>query len=929
MTRETTTETSSDKNKGLLKRGWVQFLMFLLMLIVSLLVAGYLLLIPLLNRWLPPLLDNFIAPGSSIEIKQFTRDKFSVKSLNIAPTANVVVQLYDADLNYKNYSIFRGQADSLHVRRMTIVVGESEVEVSATGAVAPTPAAYTGNSSSNTSHDWLNTTISLPQLQDYLSLPVDKIDIDELIIELPDIALILQASVTPEQWQLTGTAQLSHMPIPVNIAGRLQQQDGKSDLLILLSDKTEVLAQLWLGLSQSDDASYADIRFSADVPTLKASLANDLTLPINAKKISIDGWLMSPNEALWPQDLQTELDATLSIKKSKIAEDIVLSSTKIKAQLQHPSASEDWQLNFSSDALIADYALAANETWRIHSKAIKVAASCANDMLSCKASSVIELMLDGSSKTKVKLSPKVKWTSNDALNITLPLTYDYSQSAQADLPAWSMQAKGLMNGLLKSTGEWQLSSKRGLALSGHVQPYQIAANEQWTLSPLSGQAFTNLEISGNTDDLTRFTSTVIELNLFPWNARSQERELLFGRSSMSCQPGILDTKKISGSLLGECNIELRLQDSHWDLWPIPDMKISGPIEFVFDDRRQQLEATLDIVAANQGIHLRANAEHDLLKNIGSMQWQLKESAINWKTLGLDDMANLTSTELLSGAMSGQGWIDWELVTDTADASQFWQIIPDTMLRLENVSAIYDNSLTLDSWNAMVALRRPQFGDYVLDAQISGSSMDTGVKFSNLLARSQTRFPTDFSYFDLSVFEMHTDVLGGRIYTPLIRYDSRKESNAFGIRMDHIALSELAKIEAKAGIEANGLLDGVLPIIITKDGIQVPGGTLLARDPGGLIRYRGDNAEALKESDQSVGMAMNLLDNFLYNELASGIQYEPDGSLKINLQFQGHNPDFFDGQETHLNVNLDYNLLDLLESLRVTRDVVDKLEQKYR
>ena len=41
------------------------------------------------------------------------------------------------------------------------------------------------------------------------------------------------------------------------------------------------------------------------------------------------------------------------------------------------------------------------------------------------------------------------------------------------------------------------------------------------------------------------------------------------------------------------------------------------------------------------------------------------------------------------------------------------------------------------------------------------------------------------------------------------------------------------------------------------------------------------------------------------------------------------PDFFDGQKTHLNVNLDYNLLDLLESLRIANDVIEKVEQKYK
>ena len=77
------------------------------------------------------------------------------------------------------------------------------------------------------------------------------------------------------------------------------------------------------------------------------------------------------------------------------------------------------------------------------------------------------------------------------------------------------------------------------------------------------------------------------------------------------------------------------------------------------------------------------------------------------------------------------------------------------------------------------------------------------------------------------------------------------------------------------------------------------------------------------------MAMTLLQDFQYNELESAIRYQPDGSLNLGLAFAGHNPDFFDGQSTRLNVNLEYNLLDLLHSLRVTDNLVQELEQKYQ
>ena len=188
---------------------------------------------------------------------------------------------------------------------------------------------------------------------------------------------------------------------------------------------------------------------------------------------------------------------------------------------------------------------------------------------------------------------------------------------------------------------------------------------------------------------------------------------------------------------------------------------------------------------------------------------------------------------------------------------------------------------------------------------------------------------DLSKALLVIEEIHSYVLGGRIELPLIRFDSSQDVNAFGIKVEGLQVSQLAALEADSGITATGTLDGLLPIILLPEGPQVPAGTLYARSPGGLINYQNDVAAALKDSDPTVGLAMQVLEDFHYDKLQTDITYQPNGELKLGLQFQGKNPTFFDGQATHLNLNLDYNLLDLLESLRISNDIVQKLENKYQ
>ena len=252
-----------------------------------------------------------------------------------------------------------------------------------------------------------------------------------------------------------------------------------------------------------------------------------------------------------------------------------------------------------------------------------------------------------------------------------------------------------------------------------------------------------------------------------------------------------------------------------------------------------------------------------------------------------------------------------------------------MLRVDDLAGIYNNTTAWDDVDFQMAIRRPFYQSFKVVSQISANSINPGINVSNILARSTTTIEPDFSKALIVIEEMHSDVLGGRVKVPLIRFDTSQEINAFGIEIEGLQVSQLAELEAKSSISATGTLDGVLPIILLPEGPQVPAGSLYARAPGGVINYNNDVSSALKGSDPSVGLVMQALEDFHYDKLQTNVTYQPNGELRLGLQFQGKNPEFFDGQATHLNLNLDYNLLDLLESLRISNDIVQKLENKYQ
>ena len=347
-----------------------------------------------------------------------------------------------------------------------------------------------------------------------------------------------------------------------------------------------------------------------------------------------------------------------------------------------------------------------------------------------------------------------------------------------------------------------------------------------------------------------------------------------------------------------------------------------------------LRTEMQLTGLNNKLDLSINGQHDFTPGTlqkGAAQIYLNNLKLDWDQIGLANMVNLTKAQLLEGAMSAQGWIHWQQfqpdIFDDANIQWRWQ--PDVMVRVDDMAGSYNNTTTWDKLDFQMAVRRPFYETYKIDTQISAQQVNAGIAIDNILARSTTTIEPDFSKALIEVQEVHSEVLGGQIKVPLIRFDTSQEVNAFGIEVIGLEMTELAKLEKNAGVNATGQLDGVLPIVLLPEGPQIPAGTLYARSPGGVIQYRGQAADTLKQSDPTMGLAMQLLNDFRYDQLQTDITYQPDGELKLALKFQGHNPDFFDGQATHLNLNLDYNLLDLLESLRISQDLVEKLENKYQ
>lgn len=919
------------------------------------------LLKPLMNNGFSSALNNFGIQNSKIEISHFSWHQLTVQSLSVPLPDGSLFALENLSLTYSPKQLVRGELNTLELDSVILNLADETGQ-----KLAGAAAAGAGKAATNA----IKTTpeVSIPAFKQWLQLPLKSFAIHQLHINHPALSAQLQAEVTPQLWRIWGDTQLDNMPLPWQLEMQLQ---SSGDLLIMLSESSQLLTQLHGNIDQDDGGNtHIILNQQSDLKAINQRLLADISTSIPVTQLQARSEIHLPPLVTIPHGIAFTSDIYLSSETRTLLHDpeadltLQWQSGEIKTSLSKAENAELLLETFIQHQLQLDMADQSYVIQQPQSNAPDLSASCNLGLTGCQLESSLWWNINGDrQQASIKLTPELQWQQQTGVSGFLTTSINATQNN----PVWpqgQFRSSGRFDFSLLNNGDWQLTSEQGLNNTLALEAITLEVDDS------------NENVANQTTQLSELQLTELQLTLLnQLDIKSQQQVLSFkplnialkpfsaelskqlparqtsvatfniANSSVECLPHI--TRNLSNHKADiQCQVSLASTPSNFQQWPIPDMSIRGPFNLTLPleqetsqqkpaafDKPIVIDAELVFGLADQALQLRSHINHQQQSGTqlssGSMQWQLQDTPLNWNQLGLAEMSHLTQLQLLNGSLSGQGWLDWQQMPD-----QQWQLKPDFMLRFDELAATYDNSISLENWRGLFAIRRPltfsdALEDYLIDAQIAGDSVNTGIQLSNILARSQTRIPADFSSALIEVYEVHTELLGGRVRLPLMKFDTRKDVNAFGIEVDNIQLSELAKLEPNAEVEATGVLDGLLPIVITQAGVQIPGGNLFARDPGGVIRYNNATSQALKSSDQTVGLAMQLLEDFHYNQLESGVEYQPDGELNLALQFQGNNPDFFGGQATHLNVNLDYNLLDLLESLRISNDLIQKVEDKYQ
>jgi len=170
------------------------------------------------------------------------------------------------------------------------------------------------------------------------------------------------------------------------------------------------------------------------------------------------------------------------------------------------------------------------------------------------------------------------------------------------------------------------------------------------------------------------------------------------------------------------------------------------------------------------------------------------------------------------------------------------------------------------------------------------------------------------------------LLGGKVTFENLKIQPPGRSS---INLSGIDLSELIKYSAYPAITAKGLLDGVLPLRLTSQGVNIEQGVIFARAPGGYIKVPQDDVvKKMASTHPAFDFTLRLLSNFQFDTLRGRIGYTADGEVDINAEIHGMSPDVSAKQPVEFNYSHTENILKLLESLRFSDELTRQIQEKY-
>ncbi|MBL4852507.1 MAG: YdbH domain-containing protein [Gammaproteobacteria bacterium] len=534
----------------------------------------------------------------------------------------------------------------------------------------------------------------------------------------------------------------------------------------------------------------------------------------------------------------------------------------------------------------------------------------------------------------------------------------------ADLQQWDIEGLVTVSLPLIDGQQWQLTLDSPSVTVDDV----ISLNARYTLSlPLGQFDFADGYVAPSKLDLAGLI-----------NARSHQLSVSINQHSSWTSPRVkfaehtLDAPRLS--FRKEAVVDYDIAAQRWQFNNVQLGLVSNPLragDFIVAPSTIDIDIEQALGVADKWTINGLFAAELLLKNIAAnddlalnlnAQFRADQNVLTGThTLSFDKENNVMGGEFAYERQEASGGIHWQTV---ASPLKGWlETLPvllplfdmeDLQLQEGMLDANISLLLLQDNTKVKVSARLTgvagNYGDMVLNGGASRIIIDDLFAFSSKkkstvsLDLLDVGFPVKNIRFNVqpTVIERGTEkgltafvisdfsarTLGGRIAFKSLLWQPNKETQ-FDVTVQGLNLQEILSLEQQPGLKGSGLIDGRIPITLSNGELSVAAGVLAARSPGGVLAYRGDDLQALIKDNEGLEIVAKALENFRYDKLSAVVNYQPSGDMVLQLSIVGHNPEFENGRQIKLNVNIEENVKSLLQSLQLADDLTDKIDQRVQ
>ena len=160
-----------------------------------------------------------------------------------------------------------------------------------------------------------------------------------------------------------------------------------------------------------------------------------------------------------------------------------------------------------------------------------------------------------------------------------------------------------------------------------------------------------------------------------------------------------------------------------------------------------------------------------------------------------------------------------------------------------------------------------------------------------------------------------EALSGKLIIDQFR-DFSQDGPLGTVYLNDIDLATVVEIAGTEGVNIQGRATAALPLIWQNGKILVDAGTLSGK--AGTLQYQPSIDPS--QIDQRVGAVAAALSNLRYEQLDADVTLNEQGVMFLSTSVLGSNPDYQNGRQVKLNLTLENNLLNLLQSLQTIESV---------